>query len=114
MVVPFTGRGKINHKGRNRHFITEAEVKAEQEKERKDKEWKVTYPLCNSYSRWFSSGIREMSAFGQHRLTSCKTLKFIIFSKGMETKKAMMTMTQTKKKARKVVILMKKVVPTKR
>ncbi|CAB3991120.1 Hypothetical predicted protein [Paramuricea clavata] len=34
------GRGKINHKGRNRHFITEAEVEAEQEKERKDKEWR--------------------------------------------------------------------------
>ena len=34
------GRGKVNHKGRNRHFITEAEVEAEQEKERKDKEWR--------------------------------------------------------------------------
>ena len=33
----------MNHKGRNRHFITEAEVEAEQEKERKDKEWRVKY-----------------------------------------------------------------------
>lgn len=40
----FSGRGKVNHKGRNRHFITEAEVQAEQEKERKDKEWRVSYP----------------------------------------------------------------------
>lgn len=45
-----TGRGKVNHKGRNRHFITEAEIEAEREKERKDRAWRVRQNTrCLSY-----------------------------------------------------------------
>ena len=42
------GRGKPRHKGRGKHYTTEADREAEAERERKEKEWRVSRVLFSA------------------------------------------------------------------
>ena len=47
------GRGKVHHKGKRRHFTDAEELRAEMEKDKREKDWRVNYGfvLFNFFTR---------------------------------------------------------------
>ena len=51
------GRGKVHHKGRRRHFTDADELRAEMERDKRQKDWRVNY--CFMANRCYMNNYAE-------------------------------------------------------
>lgn len=54
------GRGKVQHKGRRRHFTDAEELRMEMEKEKRNKEWRVKGFILSSIEFTFTKELKTI------------------------------------------------------
>lgn len=69
------GRGKVQHKGRRRHFTDAEELRMEMEKEKRNKEWRVKGFSLSSIEFTFTKELKTI----QRNTGNAERIHLILF-----------------------------------